>query len=55
MARVWVQMGSDACVVVEAAVMMEAGWDAIMDEVWVVAVEPEIARCYELPLVVHIR
>ncbi|EKU23186.1 dephospho-CoA kinase, partial [Nannochloropsis gaditana CCMP526] len=27
--------------VVEAAVMLEAGWEDAMDEVWVVAVEPE--------------
>lgn len=30
--------------VVEAAVMMEAGWESFMDEVWVVAVEPQVAR-----------
>lgn len=29
---------------VEAAVMMEAGWESFMDEVWVVAVEPQVAR-----------
>lgn len=34
---------------VEAAVMLEAGWQDAMDEVWVVAVEPDLARyvgCY---------
>jgi hypothetical protein len=30
--------------VVEAAVMLEAGWEGFMDEVWVVAVEPAVAR-----------
>ena len=33
-----------ATAVVEAAVMLEAGWEDAMDEVWVVAVEPEVAR-----------
>lgn len=42
---VWVftQTGT-ATAVVEAAVMLEAGWQDAMDEVWVVAVEPEVAR-----------
>ncbi|MCP5180257.1 MAG: dephospho-CoA kinase [Pseudomonadales bacterium] len=30
-------------VVLEAAVMLEAGWDRDMDEVWVVIVDPEVA------------
>jgi dephospho-CoA kinase len=30
--------------VVEAAVMLEAGWEDAMDEVWVVAAEPEVAK-----------
>jgi len=30
--------------VVEAAVMLEAGWEDAMDEVWVVAVDPEVAK-----------
>jgi hypothetical protein len=34
-----------ATAVVEAAVMLEAGWQDAMDELWVVAVEPDIARC----------
>lgn len=25
--------------------MLEAGWQDAMDELWVVAVEPDIARC----------
>ena len=33
----------DAVVVLEAAVMVEAGWQRSLDEVWVVAVEPEVA------------
>ncbi len=33
----------DGVVVLEAAVMVEAGWQNSMDEVWVVAVEPEVA------------
>lgn len=31
-------------IVLEAAVLLEAKWDAIVDEVWVVLAEPEIAR-----------
>ncbi len=30
-------------VVLEAAVLFEAGWEAAVDEVWVVVVEPEVA------------
>ncbi len=30
--------------VVEAAVMLEAGWEDGMDEVWVVCVEPDVAK-----------
>ncbi len=30
-------------VVLEAAVLFEAGWEAVVDEVWVVVVEPEVA------------
>ena len=33
----------DAVVVLEAAVMVEAGWRAGLDEIWVVEVEPECA------------
>ena len=33
----------EAIVVLEAAVLLEAGWKDEVDEVWVVAVEPEIA------------
>ena len=33
----------DGVVVLEAAVMIEAGWQRSLDEVWVVAVEPEVA------------
>ena len=33
----------DGVVVLEAAVMIEAGWQNSVDEVWVVAVEPEVA------------
>ena len=30
-------------VVLEAAVLLEAGWTDAVDEVWVVVVEPEVA------------
>ena len=33
----------DGVVVLEAAVMVEAGWQRSLDEVWVVTVEPEVA------------
>ena len=33
----------DGVIVLEAAVMVEAGWQRSLDEVWVVAVEPEVA------------
>jgi phosphopantetheine adenylyltransferase/dephospho-CoA kinase len=33
-----------ATIVLEAAVMIEAGWTDLADEVWVVTVSPEIAR-----------
>ncbi|MCY4012402.1 MAG: dephospho-CoA kinase [Gammaproteobacteria bacterium] len=33
----------ETIVVLEAAVLLEAGWEDEVDEVWVVAVEPEIA------------
>lgn len=33
----------DAIVVLEAAVLLEAGWDDVVDSVWVVVVEPEVA------------
>ena len=33
----------DGVVVLEAAVMVEAGWQHSLDEVWVVAIEPEVA------------
>ena len=32
-----------AMIVLEAAVLFEAGWEDIADEIWVVVVEPEIA------------
>jgi len=39
------EAGSAAAVVVEAAVLLEAGWDALCDEVWVVvAPEGEVLR-----------
>lgn len=31
-------------VVLEAAVLLEAGWDDMCDEVWVVQVPPDVAR-----------
>ena len=37
------RQGSDVCVL-EAAVMIEAGWQDLVDEVWVVSVPTEIAR-----------
>ena len=33
----------DAPIVLEAAVMLEAGWEPMVDEVWVVIVDPETA------------
>ena len=33
----------DAIVVLEAAVLLEAGWEAAVDQIWVVLVEPEVA------------
>ena len=33
----------DANIVLEAAVMLEAGWEPMVDEVWVVIVEPDTA------------
>ena len=35
---------NNKCIVVEAAILLEAGWGDIMDEIWVVAVDPDIAR-----------
>jgi dephospho-CoA kinase len=34
---------ADAIVVLEAAVLLEAGWEAAVDQIWVVLVEPEVA------------
>jgi len=33
----------DAIVVLEAAVLLEAGWESVVDQVWVVLVEPQVA------------
>lgn len=33
-----------AVAVLEAAILLEAGWDSLVDEVWVVTVEPAVAR-----------
>lgn len=33
----------DRVVVLEAAVLLEAGWEDVVDQVWVVVVEPEVA------------
>ena len=35
--------GRARAVVVEAAVLLEAGWDALVDEVWVVVATPDLA------------
>lgn len=35
--------GTEA-VVLEAAVLLEAGWDDLCDELWVVQVSPAVAR-----------
>lgn len=35
--------GTDS-VVLEAAVLLEAGWDDLCDELWVVQVPPAVAR-----------
>ena len=34
---------TDRVVVLEAAVLLEADWDDLVDEVWIVVVEPEVA------------
>ena len=34
---------SSAVIVLEAAVLLEAGWEDIADEIWVVVVDPEVA------------
>ncbi len=33
-----------AVAVLEAAILLEAGWDSLVEEVWVVTVEPAVAR-----------
>jgi len=38
-----VRRSPEAIVVLEAAVLLEAGWEDLVDEVWVVRVSPEIA------------
>lgn len=37
------EAGGNALVVLEAAVLFEAGWEDLADEVWVVVVEPDLA------------
>jgi phosphopantetheine adenylyltransferase/dephospho-CoA kinase len=37
------EAAGNALVVLEAAVMFEAGWEDLVDEVWVVVVEPDLA------------
>jgi dephospho-CoA kinase len=37
------EAAGNSVVVLEAAVLFEAGWEDLVDEVWVVVVEPEIA------------
>lgn len=37
------RLGGASLVVLEAAVLLEANWQSDVDEVWVVAVEPEVA------------
>lgn len=37
-------------VVLEAAVLLEAGWDDMCDELWVVQVAPDVARCVHSPV-----
>ena len=41
--RIRSESGSAVIVAVEAAVMIEAGWQDLMDTVWVFSVDPEIA------------
>lgn len=36
--------GGSKAVVLEAAVLLEAGWDDMCDELWVVQVPPAVAR-----------
>ena len=38
------QAAGAAVAVVEAAVLFEAGWESLVDEVWVISVRPEVAR-----------
>ena len=37
------ETGGNRLAVLEAAVLFEAGWDDLVDEVWVVVVEPDVA------------
>ncbi len=37
------ERGDVKVVVLEAAVMLEAGWDKLVDEIWAVEVEPEVS------------
>ena len=37
------EAAGNALVVLEAAVMFEAGWEDLVDEIWVVVVEPDLA------------
>lgn len=37
------ETGGNAVAVLEAAVLFEAGWDDLADEIWVVVVEPDLA------------
>jgi dephospho-CoA kinase len=39
----WREEDPSAPVVVEAAVLLEAGWDELVDEVWVVVTDPHLA------------
>ncbi len=39
----WEMSGADVCVL-DAAVLIEAGWDAIVDTIWIVEADYAIAR-----------
>lgn len=43
LAKAEIDAASAEVVVLEAAVLLEAGWDDLVDEIWVIVVEPEIA------------
>ncbi len=45
------ETGGNAVAVLEAAVLFEAGWDDLADEIWVVVVEPDLGLEMHLSLI----